>query len=345
MADRSGPKVNGPETSSASLGSSRPPAYPEPEAKRPTAAALTAPVEAQQVSRAVDDNETPLQLFWISYSQSWLAVLGLAAFLLIVLSAIFAPWLSPQNPYDLAQLNILDGRLPPGSPSSEGYIHWLGTDDQGRDLRSAILYGLRISLGVGVGSAFIALIIGSTLGLIAAYAGGRTDSAIMRIVDLQLSFPSILVALMILAFLGKGVMNVMLALIIVEWAYYARVVRATALVERDREYMEAATSLALPRWRIIFRHLLPNCVPPMIVIATQQVARAIALEATLSYLGLGVPITEPSLGLLIANGYQYMLSGRYWLSIYPGLALLLTIIALNLIGDQLRDILNPRHLK
>lgn len=158
----------------------------------------------------------------------------------------------------------------------------------------------------------------------------------MRIVDLRLSFPSILVALMILAALGKGVMNVMLALVIVEWTYYARVVQATALVERDREHIEAATSLALPRWRIIFRHLLPNCVPPMIVIGTQQVARAIALEATLSYLGLGV---------LIANGYQYMVSGRYWVSFFPGLALLIAIIALNLVGDQLRDVLNPRHLK
>ena len=147
---------------------------------------------------------------------------------------------------------------------------------------------------------------------------------------------------MILAMLGKGVMNVVLALVIVEWAYYARTVRATALVERRREYIEAAECLALPQHRIIFRHLFPNCLPPLIVIATQQVARAIALEATLSFLGLGVPITEPSLGLLIANGYQYMLSGKYWISFYPGIALLVTIVAINLVGDQLRDVLNPR---
>ncbi|HEX4172358.1 MAG TPA: ABC transporter permease, partial [Acetobacteraceae bacterium] len=191
-------------------------------------------------------------------------------------------------------------------------------------------------------SALIACIFGTSLGSLAAYIGGRTDAAIMRLVDLQLSFPSILVALMILAVLGKGVMNVVLALVIVEWAYYTRTVRASALVERRREYIEAAECLALPRHRIIFRHLLPNCLPPLIVIVTQQVARAIALEATLSFLGLGVPITEPSLGLLIANGYQYMLSGKYWISFYPGIALLVTIVSINLVGDQLRDVLNPR---
>jgi peptide/nickel transport system permease protein len=177
---------------------------------------------------------------------------------------------------------------------------------------------------------------------VAAYAGGRIESALMRLVDLQLSFPSILVALMILAFLGKGIGNVMLALVIVEWARYARTARGAALVELKREYIEAASCLALPRWRIVFRHLLPNCLPPLIVIGTIQIARAITLEATLSFLGLGVPITEPSLGLLIANGYQYMLSGKYWISFYPGIALLVTIIAINLVGDQLRDVLNPR---
>ena len=255
---------------------------------------------------------------------------------MIALLALLAPWIAPQNPYDLAQLDIMNGRLP---PSAE---FWLGTDDQGRDMLSGILYGLRISLGVGVGSAVIAGIIGSGTGLVAAYAGGRTEAVVMRLVDLQLSFPAILVALMILAFLGKGVGNVMLALVIVEWARYARTARGAALVERRREYIEAAECLALPRWRVMFFHLLPNCLPPLIVIGTIQIARAITLEATLSFLGLGVPITEPSLGLLIANGYQYMLSGKYWISVYPGIALLITIVAINLVGDQLRDVLNPR---
>ena len=286
--------------------------------------------------------ETPFRRFVSQFCESRLALVGLAVFVLIALAAIFASLIAPQNPYDLAQLDIMDARLPPGSSSSVGYTYLLGTDDQGRDMFSGMLYGLRISLGVGVGSAIFAAAVGTTLGLIAAWFGGKIDAAIMRLVDLQLSFPSILVALMILAVLGKGVMNVVLALIVVEWAYYARTVRATAMVERRREYIEAAECLALPWRRILFRHLLPNCLPRLIVIATQQVARAIALEATLSFLGLGVPITEPSLGLLIANGYQYMLSGKYWISFYPGIALLVTIVSINLVGDQLRDVLNPR---
>ncbi|MGF2508920.1 ABC transporter permease, partial [Ralstonia pseudosolanacearum] len=222
------------------------------------------------------------------------------------------------------------------------FTYWLGTDGQGRDLYSGMLYGLRISLGVGIGSAAVAALIGTLLGLIAAYAGGKVDSLIMRTVDLLLSFPSVLVAMMILAYLGKSIANVVMTLVLLEWAYYARTVRGQALVERRREYVEAARSLALPGWRIALRHILPNCLPPLIVVGTLQVARAITLEATLSFLGLGVPITEPSLGLLIANGYQYMLSGQYWISVYPGLALLLALVAINLVGDRLREVLNPR---
>lgn len=271
------------------------------------------------------------------------ALCGLVVLIAIVLLAIFAPLITPQNPYDLMQLDFLDGLLPPGTEASAGWGHYiLGTDDQGRDMFSAILYGLRISLFVGVTSAVFAALLGATIGLIAAYAGGRTDSIIMRIVDLQLSFPAILVALMILAALGKGVGNVVLALVIVEWATYARASRGSALVESRREYIEAAACLGVPTWRILFRHLLPNCMSPLVVIATVQVARAIALEATLSFLGLGVPVTEPSLGLLIANGYQYMLSGQFWMSFYPGIALLVTIVAINLVGDHLREVFNPK---
>lgn len=270
------------------------------------------------------------------------ASLGLAVLLLVVVGALFAGALAPQNPYDLTQLDILDGTLEPGSKAAAGFTYLLGSDPQGRDMLSAILYGLRISLGVGVGSAVIACVAGATLGLVAAYSGPRVEAALMRLVDLQLSFPSILVALMILAVLGKGIANVMIALVLVEWAYYARVARASALVERSREYIEAAECLAVPRWRVIARHLLPNCLPPLIVIATMQVARAISLEATLSFLGLGVPVTEPSLGLLIANGYSHLMSGKYWVSFFPGIALLVTIVAINLVGDRLRDVLNPR---
>jgi len=289
--------------------------------------------------------ETPFRRFVSEFFESKSAILGLVVFVSAVLIALFAPLIAPQNPYDLAQLDIMDGRMEPGTVGGAGFTYWLGTDDQGRDMLSGIMYGLRISLMVGVGSAIIACLVGASLGLLAAYAGGRTDSVIMRLVDLQLSFPSILAALMILAFLGKGVFNVVLALVIVEWAYYARTVRGTALVERRREYIEAAQCLALPTHRIIFRHLLPNCMPPLIVVGTMQIARAIALEATLSFLGLGVPITEPSLGLLISNGYEYMLSGKYWISFYPGIALLVTIVSINLVGDHLRDVLNPRLKK
>ncbi len=292
-----------------------------------------------------DKVETPFRRFVSEFAESKIALGGLIVFTIIALVAIFASLIAPQNPYDLAQLDIMDGRMEPGTVGGAGFTYWLGTDDQGRDMMSGIMYGLRISLMVGAGSALIACMVGASLGLLAAYAGGRTDTVIMRLVDLQLSFPSILVALMILAFLGKGVMNVVIALVIVEWAYYARTVRGTALVERRREYIEAAQCLALPTHRILFRHLLPNCLPPLIVVATMQVARAIALEATLSFLGLGVPITEPSLGLLIANGYEYMLSGKYWISFYPGIALLVTIVSINLVGDQLRDVLNPRLKK
>ena len=193
--------------------------------------------------------------------------------------------------------------------------------------------------------AAIAAVVGTVIGLIAAYAGGKVDALIMRVVDLLLSFPTILMALMILAYMGKGIGNVILTLVLVEWAYYARTARGQALVETRREYVDAARGQGLPQWRILLGHILPNCLPPLLVIAALQVARAITLEATLSFLGLGVPITEPSLGLLISNGYQYLLSNEYWISFFPGVALLLTIVAINLVGDQLRDVLNPRLQK
>jgi len=234
-------------------------------------------------------------------------------------------------------------KLPPGEQSSStGKTYWLGTDDQGRDMLSGIFYGLRISLVVGVSSTVIALAIGLAMGLAAAYFGGWVDALIMRIADIQLSFPGILIALILLAVLGQGIDKIIAALVTVQWAYYARTVRSSALVERQKEYVEAARVLALSRTRIVFRHLLPNCLPPLIVVATVQVAHAILLESTLSFLGLGLPITEPSLGLLISNGFQYLLSGKYWISFYPGLALLLSILAINLVADQLRDILTPR---
>jgi peptide/nickel transport system permease protein len=302
------------------------------------AAALSTSTDARGV-------QTPLQRIVSDFLANPVAIFGLGLLALVVLAAIFAPVISPQNPYDLAQLDVMDSRLPPGSPAPGGGHYWLGTDDQGRDMLSAIFYGLRISLSVGVISTVCALIIGLTMGLTAAYFGGKFETLVMRIVDIQLSFPAILIALILIAVLGQGTGKVITALVTVQWAYYARTVRSAALVEKRREYMEAARCLALSPARIVFRHLLPNCLPPMIVVATVQVAAAIALEATLSFLGLGLPITEPSLGLLIANGYQYLLSGKYWISFFPGIALLLTIVSINLVADQLRDVLNPRLQK
>lgn len=289
--------------------------------------------------------ESPFKRIASDFAASRLALAGLAVFVLILIVALGAPLISPQNPYDLAELDILDSKLAPGGRSANGLTFWLGSDDQGRDMLSAICYGLRISLGVGAVSTLAALAIGLTAGLTAAWFGGRIDTVIMRLVDIQLSFPAILIALILLAALGQGVDKIVIALVTVQWAYYARTVRGAALVERNKEYIEAAACLALSAPRILFRHLLPNCLPPLIVIATVQIAHAIALEATLSFLGLGMPITSPSLGLLIANGFTYLLSGKYWISFFPGIALLVTIVSINLVGDQLRDVLNPRLQK
>ena len=262
---------------------------------------------------------------------------------LLLLAAVLAPWIAPQNPYDLAQLQLVDSRLAPLARSSAGAIRWLGTDDQGRDMLSAILYGLRTSLAVGLASTALAFSIGVTLGLAAAWFGGWIEETIMRLADLQLSFPSILIALVLLAVLGQGLDKIVAAIVAVQWAYYARAAHAAALVERRKEYVEAAVALALSAPRILFRHLLPNCLPPLIALAAVQVAAAITLEATLSFLGLGLPITQPSLGLLIANGFNYLLSGYYWISVFPGIALLVAIVAINLVADRLREVFDPRE--
>ena len=221
-------------------------------------------------------------------------------------------------------------------------MHWLGTDAQGRDVWSAILYGLRISLQVGLIAGAIAFTLGATLGAMAAFFGGRTEALIMRFIDLQLSFPAILLALVLAALLGQGRWQLIAALVTAQYAYFARTAHGAASTERPKDYVDAALSTPLSSRRVIFRHILPNCLPPLIVVATVQIANSIALEATLSFLGLGLPVTEPSLGMLIANGFQYMLSGRYWISIYPGVALIILIVAINLVGDQVRDQLNPR---
>lgn len=303
-----------------------------------------APQDASPAAKAAG-SEAPWRRVVRDFARSRIAVAALCVLVAIVLAALLAPLIAPQNPYDLRSLNIMDSRLAPGEEGFTGAAYWLGTDGQGRDMFSAILYGLRISLGVGLIACTAALAIGLTAGLAGAYFGGRTDTLVMRLVDLHLSFPPILVALILLAVLGRGVDKIILALIVVQWATFARVARATALSERDREYVEAAETLGLGRARILFGHLLPNCLPPLMVLFTVEIASAIALEATLSFLGVGLSATQPSLGLLIANGFQFVLSGQYWISVFPGIALLILIVSINLVGDQLRDVLNPRNIR
>ena len=286
--------------------------------------------------------DRPVLRVLLAFLSNGMALSGLVVFVAIVLVAVFAPLISPQNPYDLSALDLLDSRLPPGSQGAEGVRYWLGTDGQGRDMASAIMYGLRTSLTVGVSASVVALVVGTTLGLVAGYARGWTDAVIMRIVDLQLSVPAILIAIVLLAVLGRGVGNIVLALVTVQWVYFARTVRSACLVEREKEYVQAGRLMGFSTARILFRHVLPNSIAPVTVVLTVEFAHAIALEATLSFLGVGLPVTEPSLGYLISAGFSYLLAGEYWISVFPGIALLLAVFSLNLIADHLGDMSDPR---
>lgn len=299
------------------------------------------PYAMSPVQPAAESRSSLLRQFLRQYAESPVAVAAITLLLLLTLAAFCAPIVAPQDPYDLGAVSIVSADLPPGTDGGV-MTHWLGTDGAGRDLLSAILYGLRTSIGIAMVSAITAFLIGTSVGLIAAYFGGRVDAFIMRIVDLQLSVPTILVALMLLGALGQGVDKTLLALIIVQWAYYARNVRGSAMVERSKEYVEASMSQGLPARHIMFRHILPNCTAPLLVTATLQTGHAITLEATMSFLGIGLPQTEPSLGLLVANGFESMLSNQYWVSMFPGIALVLLVASINLIGDRLRTVLNPK---
>jgi peptide/nickel transport system permease protein len=287
--------------------------------------------------------ETPLKRFLRRFSQSKVGTAAAIVLLLIILCAVTAPILAPQNPYDLSLVSIVEAERAPGTHSGDGQLLYiLGTDGAGRDILSAILYGLRISLGIGIASSLAALAIGTCVGLAAVQFGGKVDAILMRIVDVQLSIPTILVALVLLAVLGQGVDKTLMALIIVQWAMFARNVRGSALVERGKEYVEAALGQGFPKWYVMYRHILPNCMAPLVVTTTNQMASAITLEATMSFLGIGLPQTKPSLGLLISNGFDYMLSNEYWISIFPGVALVLLVMSVSLVGDQLRVVLNPK---
>ncbi|UJW81391.1 ABC transporter permease [Hydrogenophaga sp. SL48] len=277
-------------------------------------------------------------------------VAALIAFI-CVFCAVFAPWVAPHNPFDLATLELSNARLPPAWMEGGSSQFWLGTEDQGRDILSALMYGARISLAVGMSSVVLSVLIGVSLGLLAGYLGGWTDTVLMRLCDVMLSFPPILIALLIAGVgralfpgaqdaLAFGVLVVSITL--TGWVQYARTVRGSTLVERSKEYVQAARVTGVPPLRIMRRHVLPNVMGPVLVLATIQVATAIITEATLSFLGVGAPVTSPSLGTLIRNGNDYLFSGEWWITIFPGAMLVLIALSVNLLGDWLRDALNPR---
>ncbi|MEQ8480404.1 MAG: ABC transporter permease [Hoeflea sp.] len=287
------------------------------------------------------------------FRKSPVAVVAFIVTALLVLSAVFAPLIAPQNPFDPGSLNLMNGFSKPGEPNQfTGETFMLGTDDQGRDVFSTILYGLRISLFVGFSAVLFAMVLGSVLGLIAGYTGGRTDTIIMRIADIQLTFPAILVALLIFG-IAKGITPpsyrnevaiwvLILAIGLSDWVQFARVVRGATLVERNKEYVQAAKLIGRKPMAIMLKHILPNTLGPVLVIATISLALAIIAEATLSFLGVGAPPTQPSLGTLIRIGQGFLFSGEYWILLYPAMTLLALALSVNLLGDWLRDALNPK---
>ena len=288
---------------------------------------------------------------WHSFRASPVAMLAAAIAAACLLCAVLAPLVAPHDPFDLATLDLGDSRLPPAWMAEGKSAYLLGTDDQGRDLLSAVMYGARISLAVGIASVLLSMLVGVTLGLVSGFAGGRVDALIMRVCDVMLSFPAILVALMIDG-VGRAVFPsahealafgvLILAISLTGWVPYARTVRGSTLVERQKEYVQAARVIGVSPVRIMRRHVLPNVLGPVFVLATIQVATAIITEATLSFLGVGVPPTSPSLGTLIRIGNDFLFSGEWWIALFPGAMLVLIALSVNLLGDWLRDALNPR---
>ena len=279
------------------------------------------------------------------------ALLAAAVAVLCLLGALFAPWLAPHDPSDLARVDLADSHLPPAWLADGRATYPLGTDDQGRDMLSALLYGLRISLMVGLGSVALSVVIGVATGLVAGFAGGVVDAVLMRLSDVMLSFPPILIALLIDG-VGRAIFPhardvlafavLVLALTLTEWVRYARTVRGSTLVERHKEYVQAARLVGVRPWRLLRRHVLPNVLGPVLVLATIQVGQAIVTEATLSFLGIGVPPTTPSLGTLIRIGNDFLYAGEWWITLFPAAALVLVALSVNLLGDWLRDALDPR---
>lgn len=279
--------------------------------------------------------------FFFNYRHNLSAIIGSILVLIAILVAVFGKSIAPQNPYDLASINLADAYLPPAWSDGGDMRFLLGTDNQGRCIFSAIIYGSVSSITIGLIGMIASCIIGTALGLISGYFGGKIDSFIMRIADVQLSFPSMLIALFIMSIFGRGIDKLLIALTMVGWVTYARTVRGETLSAKKKEYVEAARTIGIPNYRIILKHILPNVVTSVIVLATIQVGSFILTEATLSFLGVGVPITEPSLGLLVKAGFDVLFSGLWWTSVFPGLYIMLVVFGINLLGDFLRDELNP----
>ncbi|WP_061933159.1 ABC transporter permease [Aureimonas sp. AU22] len=270
------------------------------------------------------------------------AIVGSAIILVCAFIVVFGPALVAQNPYDVMQLDLMDSYLPPAWMDGGNPKYWLGTDGQGRDVLAAVVYGTRISALIGLAATLMSCVIGTFLGLMAGYFGGWIDAVIMRVADIQLSFPSMLIALFLMSAFGTGIDKILISLTAVGWVVYARTVRGSTLGERNREYVQAARVAGLRTGPIIRRHILPNVLTPLIVVATVQVGTFILIEASLSFLGVGVPVTQPSLGLLIKNGFDVLFSGLWWTSLFPGLMIMAMVFGINLVGDFLRDELNPR---
>jgi peptide/nickel transport system permease protein len=288
---------------------------------------------------------------WFSFTHSPTAIIAAVIAVLCITCAVFANWIAPHNPFDLATLDLTDARLPPAWIEGGTTKYLFGTDDQGRDILSALMYGSRISLLVGLASVALSVLIGVGLGLLSGFVGGAVDGFIMRVCDVMLSFPSILVALLIDG-VGRALFPnaheslafsvLVIAIALTGWVQYARTVRGSTMVERNKEYVQAARVIGVAPLRVMFRHVLPNVLGPVLVLATIQIAGAIITEATLSFLGVGVPPTSPSLGTLIRVGQDFLFSGEWWITIFPGLMLVLIALSVNLLGDWLRDALNPR---
>ncbi|RRJ84318.1 ABC transporter permease [Aestuariirhabdus litorea] len=296
-----------------------------------------------------------LSNLFYSFTRDKVAIVSFTLFMFFIVSALLAPVLAPYDPYDMSSIDIMDSEIPPSWQENSDERFLLGTDAQGRDMLSTILYGTRVSITIGLCAVMLQAFLGVVIGLSAGYLGGRIDSFLMRMADIQLSFSTMMVAIIVLAvfqasfgtelYSKLAMLMLILVIGIAEWPQYARTIRASVLAEKEKEYVQSARVMGFGSGRIMFRHILPNCLSPILVISTVQIANAIISEAALSFLGLGMPVSEPSLGALISSGFEYIFSGAWWITIIPGVVLVVLVLVVNLLGDWLRDVMNPKLYK